>query len=175
MPACRGDVIALQTDGTLMGWGEMLCKTPGEGLVLQGRQERPAGREYRDVPQPCFHCPCGVEPHREAGAAHCPPGRARAGPRLSSWDELASQRVSSSPSIRRRGAGISSSQANRSPPHAGWLISSLAGVAVTVSGAACDCSLHGAAVGAARGEEPPCPCEARGSDLKQNCPPDLSG
>lgn len=42
MPAHGGDVITLQTDGTLMGWGEMLCKTPGEsgedllaGSVLQ--------------------------------------------------------------------------------------------------------------------------------------------
>lgn len=38
MSARRGDVIALQTDGTLMGWGEMLSKTPGEGSVFQGRQ-----------------------------------------------------------------------------------------------------------------------------------------
>lgn len=38
MPAHGGDVIALQTDGTLMGRGEVLCKTPGEGLVSQARQ-----------------------------------------------------------------------------------------------------------------------------------------
>lgn len=102
MPAHRGDVIALQTDGTLMGWGEMLCKTPGEGLVLQGTQRRPSGREYWDVPQARFHHPCRVETHREAGAEHRPPGRAWAGSQLSSWDELASQRVFSSPSIHLR-------------------------------------------------------------------------
>lgn len=67
MPAHRGDVITLQTDGTLMGWREMLCKTPGEGLVLQGRQQR---SESTGV----FHCPCRVEPHWELGAAHCPRG-----------------------------------------------------------------------------------------------------
>lgn len=33
MPAHRGDVIALQTDGTLKGWGEVLLRTLGEGLV----------------------------------------------------------------------------------------------------------------------------------------------
>lgn len=38
MPAHGGDVIALQTDGTLMGRGEVLCKTPGEGSVSQGRR-----------------------------------------------------------------------------------------------------------------------------------------
>lgn len=38
MPARRGDVIALQTDGTLMGWGEMLLETLQEGLVSWGRQ-----------------------------------------------------------------------------------------------------------------------------------------
>lgn len=158
-----------------MGWGEMLCKTPGEGLVLHGMQSRPFGREYWDVPLPRFHHLCELKPHREAGAEHHRPGRARAGPQVSSWDELASQRVFSSPSIRLCRAGISSSEANRSPPHAGWLMSLLAGAVVTESGAACDCRLCGAAIGAARGEEPPRPCKARGSDLKQNCPPDLSG
>lgn len=88
-----------------------------------------------------------------------------------SWHELVSQSVFSSPSVQTEQALAHPSRWVCSR----WLSSSLAAAAVTESGAPCDCGLCGVALGTAWGEGPPCPSEVWGSQLKQSCPPDLSG
>lgn len=96
MPAHGGDVITLQTDGTLMGWGEMLCKTPGESS-----EDLLAG-STRACCSPTFILWAQWNPI----SIHCLPGMAWARSRLSSWDELVISVPPSSHSIRLHRAAL---------------------------------------------------------------------
>lgn len=90
MPAHGGDVIILQTDGTLMGWGEMLCKTPGE------RGEDLLAGSTRVCCSPTFIVWAKWNPISIHGLS----GMARARSQLSSQDELVISVPPSSHSIR---------------------------------------------------------------------------
>lgn len=97
MPARGRDVITLQTDGTLMGWGEMLCKTSGES-----GKDLLAG-STRVCCSPAFIVWAQWNPM----SIHCLSGMAWARSRLSSRDELAISVPPSSHSIRLHGAALS--------------------------------------------------------------------